>query len=122
VTHLSPNDTILSDDLTLVVRRRGGYEAVGIPFGLAHHRVPDTKDSFPIASMNRLIQSRETRRERLGKARGMAEIASSLPFVMQDHCRTEPVLSVVERVLEKVPVYRLHFRKDASFWDVVQER
>jgi hypothetical protein len=47
VTHLSPNDTILSDDLTLVVRRRGGYEAVGIPFGLAHHRVPDTKDSFP---------------------------------------------------------------------------
>jgi hypothetical protein len=41
---------------------------------------------------------------------------------MQDHRRTEPVLSVVERVLEKVPVYRLHFRKDASFWDVVQER
>jgi hypothetical protein len=71
--------------------------------------------------MNRLIQSRETRRERLGKARGMAEIASSLPFVMQDHRRTEPVLSVVERVLERVPVYRLHFRKDASLWDVVQE-
>jgi hypothetical protein len=121
VTTLSPEDTILSDDLTLVVRNGGHYEAVGIPFGLAHHRVPDTNGSFPIASMNRLIQSRETRREPLGKARSVAEITASLPFVMQDHRRTEGVLSVVEGALETVPVFRLQFRKDASFWDIVQE-
>src|SRR5262245_27013883 len=35
VTHLSPNDVVLSDDLTLVVRTGRGYEAAGIPFGMA---------------------------------------------------------------------------------------
>ena len=47
---------------------------------------------------------------------------SSLPFVMQDPQRADLALSVVEGVIDTIPVYRLRFRKDASFWSVVQER
>lgn len=119
VTDLSPDDTILSDDLTLVVPGASGFEAAGIPFGMAHHHVPDTNGSFPIASLNRLVQSRDTRREPMPKARAMAEVAASLPFVAHDPARTEQILSVVDGLLERVPVHRLHFRKDPSFWDEV---
>ena len=119
VTYLSPDDTILSDDLTLVVPGASGYEAAGIPFGLAHHRVPDTNGSFPIASLNRLMQSRDTRREPMPRARAIAEVAASLPFVAHDPARTEQILSVVDEVVDHVPVHRLHFRKDASFWGEV---
>ncbi len=115
-------DTVLSDDLTLVIRRGDRYEACGIPFGLAHHRVPETGGSFPIASFNRLVQSRRVARERIDGARAVAEVASCLPFVMQETRQAERALQAVARALESIPVHRLEFRKDDGFWDVVEER
>ncbi len=122
VTHLSPGDRVLSDDLTLVVKNGGRYEAAGIPFGMAHHRVPDTAGSFPIVSFNRLVQSREVRRERLTGARAVAEVAASLPFVMQDCDQADRAVEAISSALRDLPAYRLHFRRDASFWEVVEEK
>jgi hypothetical protein len=121
VTELSPDDIVLSDDLTLVVRHDGRYEAAGIPFGMAHHRVPETSESFPIASFNRLVQSLEVRREALTGARAVAEIAASLPFVMRAAGGAELAMDVTARVAAAVPVFRLQFRKDDDFWKVVEE-
>jgi hypothetical protein len=120
VTDLSPRDTVLSDDLTLVVRGRDGYEAAGIPFGMAHHRVPATAGSFPIASLNRLVQSREVRRHPMSGARALAEVAGSLPFVMQETDQAARAMEVVARALERIPVCRLEFRKDDGFWAAVE--
>jgi len=122
VTHLSLDDLVLSDDLTLVIRGNGRYEAAGIPFGMAHHRVPDTNRSFPIASLNRLVQSREVRREPLRGARALAEVASCLPFVMQETVKADRAVEVLGRALCEIPAYRLYFRKEPAFWDVVEER
>lgn len=119
VTQLSPNDTILSDDLTLVVPGPTGYMAAGIPFGLAHHRVPDTTGSFPIAAMHRLVQSRSVRRDPIRGARAVGEVATSLPFVMQETSQAALALDTVEKALATIPVYRLEFRKDDAFWGVV---
>lgn len=121
VTHLSPGDTILSDDLTLIVKDGGGYAAAGIPFGMAHHRVPDTNGCFPIAGLHRLVQSREVRRERIVGAKALAEIACCLPFVMQDEPSAGAALAIATGVVSSVPVDRLLFRRDPSFWDVAQE-
>lgn len=121
VTHLSPEDVVLSDDLTLIVLNGGRYEAAGIPFGLAHHRVPETCASFPVASLNRLVQSAEVRREPLQGARAVAEVAGSLPFVMQETAQAALAVDVVARALESLPAWRLHFRKDDALWGVVEE-
>jgi hypothetical protein len=121
VTRLSPDDLVLSDDMTLLVPNRGRYEAAGIPFGMAHHRVSETSGSFPVASLNRLVQSREVRRERLGRARALAEVVSSLPFVTQRPTQATQAVEVAARALESMAVYRLHFRKDDTFWSVVEE-
>ena len=122
VTRFSPGDVILSDDLTLVVPRDGVFEATGIPFGMAHHRVPDTRESFPIVSMNRLVQSDDVRQERIRGARALGEVGSCLPFVMQDPKQAAKALQVVGEALRSLPVFRLHFRRDDQFWSVVQER
>jgi len=121
VTQLSPREVILSDDLTLIVAAAGGFRAAGIPFGLAHHHFPDTNESFPIAALVRLIQSPEVRRERLMGARALAEVASCLPFVNQEGGEAAMALEASDRLLRKVPVWRLFFRKDDSFWKVIQE-
>jgi len=122
VCSLSPNDTVLSDDLTLIVRAGDRFEAAGIPFGLAHQRRPESRASFPISSFNRLIQAREVSREPLQGALGMAEILCSVPFVMRDPQQASRAVHVVEQALQAVPTYRLNFRKDDSFWSVVEGR
>jgi hypothetical protein len=121
VTHQSPRDIILSDDLTLVVAQPEGFRAAGIPFGMAHHHVPDTTESFPIASLCRLVQSPETRRERLEGALALAELASCLPFVMEDRAEAARALDNAGRLLDRVAAWHLFFRKDDSFWSVIEE-
>ncbi len=121
VTDLSPEDTVLSDDLTLVVRRAGRYEAAGIPFGLAHHKVPATRACFPIASLNRLVKSPTLDRQPLTGARALAEVSASLPFVMQDKQQACRALEVVGRALAEIPAHELRFRRDSTFWGVIQE-
>jgi hypothetical protein len=121
VTALSPNDTVLSDDLTLIVPTERGFEAAGIPFGMAHHHVPDTHRSFPIASLNRLVQSQEVRRAALSGARALAELSASLPFVMEFPGDASRAMMNVDRLLGTVPAFRLQFRKDDTFWNVTEE-
>ncbi len=120
VTHLSPGDLVLSDDLALVVCHEGRFEAAGIPFGMTHHRVAECRASFPIASFNRLVQAREVRRRPLKGARALAEILGSLPFVMQETHQAARAMEVVGRALRSVPVFRLEFRRDSAFWEVVE--
>jgi hypothetical protein len=121
VTLLSPRDRVLSDDLTLVVPGSAGWAAAGIPFGLAHHRVPESTGTFPIASFNRLIQAPVTWREPLPRSRALGEMLASLPFVMQETGQAGRALEVVAKALESVPVWGLRFVKDPGFWDVVEE-
>jgi len=121
VTHLSPGDTILSDDLTLLVPEGRGYAAAGIPFGMAHHRTPDASGCFPIVGLHRLVQSPMVRRERLQGARAVAELASCLPFVMQEEKSAGAALANATAVVSSIPVDRLLFRRDPSFWDVALE-
>jgi hypothetical protein len=121
VTHLSPGDTVLSDDLTLVVPGEAGFRAAGIPFGMAHHHVPDTRGDFPIAAIIRLVQSPEVRREPLMGARALAEVASCLPFVNHEGEEAAAALDIADRLLRAVPAWRLSFRMDDSFWKVLQE-
>lgn len=121
VAALSTGDSVLSDDLTLVVPRNGGYEAAGIPFGMRHHRVPETRASFPIASFNRLLKSQHVSRQPLTGARALAELCGCLPFVMQETCQVERAMEVAGRAAARVPVYRLQFRRDDTFWTVVEE-
>lgn len=122
VTHLSPGDLVLSDDLTLLVPAGSGFEAAGIPFGMAHHHVPDTNETFPIAGLHRLVQSAEVRRERVTGAAAMAEVVASLPFVLEGDSDPRPAMENVARLLAGAPIWRLHFRKDNAFWDVIEER
>ncbi len=119
VTDLSPHDVVLSDDLTLIVRTDRGYEAAGIPFGMAHHRVPGTTGSFPVAGFYKLVQAPQVRREPVPYSLAVAEVAACLPFVMQEGAQVVIALDNLARALTQIPVYRLEFRKDPSFWGAI---
>jgi hypothetical protein len=122
VTRLSARDTVLSDDMTLVLPGATGFEAVGIPFGMAHHHVPDTNASFPIAGLHRLVQSPAVERAPLKGAAALAELTTCLPYVCERPDEAARSLEIAGRLVREVPAWRLLFRKDESFWNVIQER
>ncbi len=121
VTRLSARDIVLSDDMTLVLPGTQGFEAVGIPFGMAHHHVPDTSDAFPIAGLHRLVQSPAVERTPLRGAAALAELTRCLPYVCEDREEASRSLDIAGRLLSEVPAWRLLFRKDDSFWNVILE-
>jgi hypothetical protein len=121
VTHLSPGHVILSDDLTLVIAVDGDYHAAGIPFGMAHHHVPETNEAYPIAGLHRLVQSSQVRRQRMSGAEALAEVVACMPFVNGDARRSARALEVAAGLLGRVRTGRLHFRKDDSFWTILEE-
>jgi hypothetical protein len=121
VTLLSARDTILSDDLAMVLPSDDGFVIAGIPFGMAHHHVPDTNASFPLVALLRLVQSNQVSRQRLTGGRALAELSSCLPFVMQETIEATQALANAGRVLDAVDAWRLSFRKDDAFWQVIEE-
>lgn len=122
VTRLSLADTVLSDDMTLLVPGPGGFEAVGIPFGMAHHHVPDTRAAFPIAGLFRLVQSPSVERVPLRGAAALADLSACLPYVCERRDEAAASLEIAGRLLDRTPAWRLFFRKDDSFWNVIEER
>ena len=120
VTTLTPEATILSDDLTMVVRDAGGsYRACSVPFRGLFAPEATSDATWPIAAFYRLIQDTEDRLERVQGARAVGELVGSLPFVTD---RTEIaglVMDTVAKAAATVPIFRLHFKKDRTFWQAI---
>ena len=118
---LSGGHRVISDDVILVLTG-GEPRAVSIPFRGHLAELPAEQDSFRIVGFYRLVQDSKVRIEPLEMARAAGELIGSLPFVTERAENGPAVLEAIGRALEKVPAYRLHFRKDPSFWDVIDGR
>lgn len=120
VTTLTPEALILSDDLTMVLRSASGeYRACSVPFrGLFAPR-PESDRSWPVAGFFRLIQDKVDRLDEVRGARAIGELVGSLPFVTERSEIAGDVIDAVASAVSHVPVFRLHFRKDRTFWQLI---
>jgi hypothetical protein len=69
----------------------------------------------------RLVQDQKVYLEPLSPAQGMAEMITSVPLINADPSRTHELVTRCQSLMVSVPVYRLHFRKDNSFWNAIIE-
>jgi len=114
---------VLSDDLILVLPGGEGQAqtmAVSSPFRGWFAELPAAQESFPVVGFYRLVQDERVFLEPLGTARGTSEVIGSLPFVTDRAEYGEQILGAVSRALAGAPASRLHFRKDPSFWQVLE--
>jgi hypothetical protein len=115
---LSDGARILSDDLVLVLPG-GAPRAASIPFRGHVAELPPEQASFAVLGFYRLVQDQRVFLERLGPARAVGELTGSLPFVTERPENGGRILEVLGRAVETVPVFRLHFRREPSFWDAI---
>lgn len=122
VTLLSRGNLILSDDLVMIVPAGGGegFVASSVPFRglLAPQATSDER--YPLAGLFRLVQDTADGLEDVSRPRAVGEIVQSLPFVTERPEAAERALENASALASSTPVKRLHFRKDAAFWRIVE--
>lgn len=115
---------VLSDDLILVLPstegKGGPPRAVSIPFRGHQAELPRRQMSFPVAGFYRLVKDDRVFAERLATARAVAEVIASLPFVTDRPENGTAIVDAVGAALAATPAYRLHLRKDPSYWEAIE--
>lgn len=120
VARLSRSDRVLNDDLVLLLPTEAEWRAYATPFWNPSQVRPAEAMAAPVAGMFRLVQDTEVYLEAVGPAQALAELVASVPVVTRDAQRARRLLEICRRLLDTVPVSRLHFLPDASFWRLVK--
>ncbi len=112
----SPDDTILNDDLIILLPGRDGWTAHGTPFTHPGQARP-SPGCGPAAALLFLHQSPRVSLEPLSPAQSLAALLASTPVL---NAAPEPPLDRCQAVVSAVPAFALHLLPDPSFWPHVE--
>lgn len=120
VANLSSDDSVLNDDLIMVLPEPPRWMAFSTPFW-NHGK---GKNAHPISatleSIYRLVKDRDNRVEPVTKGEAMAELIACIPVLPGAHIFSAGLFQRCSKLLDDVPFYRLHFLPDSSLWDVIR--
>jgi len=118
VASLSPEGSVLTDEISLLRREDGVWRAYGTPFW-GEFRAAGSNTSAPVGGIFRLLQAAENRVTAL---RTVAILRTLLPNVLFFSAEAEAnrrLLEILSEAATEIPCYELAFRKNATFWEVL---
>lgn len=119
IASLAPKDAVLlTDEISYVRKREGGYSAFGTPFTGELAKLGENI-SAPIAALYLLMKGPKNRIEPVSSAEAARALLSNILFFAED---AELVPLVFEAACEfagRVPAYRLTFVPDARVWEMI---
>lgn len=119
VARVSPQAVVLNDDLVVLLPQADGWHLHATPFSNPTQIQPAGDRHVLLAGLYRLIQDRRVFLEPLDPAVALAEVVASCPIVCADPDRAIALLDRATQLTHAVPVHRLHFLPDDSFWRVI---
>ncbi len=120
VARVSSDAMILNDDLVVLLPQTDRWWMFATPFSNPTQVRSAGPQSVPLAALYRLEQDRQVLVQPIEPAAAIAEVIASCPVVSADPDRALGLLTRAEQLVSAVPVQRLHFLPDSSFWAVVQ--
>ena len=118
VASLSPEGSVLTDEISLVRYSDGCWQAHGTPFW-GEFRAAGINRLFPIAGLHLLKQAGEDRSEPLSFKQALRALLPCVLFFTAERRAHETLLQTLMSLIGEIPCRRLHFRKHAEFWKVV---
>lgn len=115
---MSREGEVISDDLTLVLRRPGSLVAAGGPFRGTYSKGSPVVGTFPVAGFYRLRKDERTFLAQ-GDSGCFADLLGNLPFVVDQLPRNAHLIDRVRSHVEGARLRYLHFRKDGDFWQAI---
>lgn len=118
----SPAHAILSDELNAVDLRAVAPGVLLQPMPFAGDFGHDTlsSEAVPLRRIYALVQAPEARVTPCARSEALARVVAACPFVNADPFESDSVFTRAERLLSAVPLRKLHFPKDPSFWSAVE--
>jgi hypothetical protein len=118
VAALSAPSRVLTDEISLLRLSEGAWHAYGTPFW-GEFRAAGMNRHVPVAGIYTLTQSTENRLERLSVTGALRALLPNVLFFASGKPQTEALLELLALAVGMVPVYRLHFLRHPSFWEVI---
>ena len=118
VATLSPQGSVLTDEISLLRRENGVWRAYGTPFW-GEFKAAGSNSSAPVAGIFRLLQASENRVVAL---RPMAILRTLLPNVLFFSAEAEAnrrLLEILGQAATEIDGYNLSFRNNSTFWEVL---
>ncbi|MGH9709738.1 MAG: hypothetical protein ACRD37_04240, partial [Candidatus Acidiferrales bacterium] len=129
VASLSPRGSVLTDEISLlrVVEDHADkkhfheemWHAYGTPFW-GDFRAEGANTHAPIKGIYVLVQDSENRVERISPREGVRAMLPNVLFFSRDRGSTAGLLGLLAAVAQRVPCYKLFFRRECSFWEVIE--
>ena len=112
---LSYPDPVLNDDLLLLKPDGGRWLVYSTPFGKRR----DTRLVAPLFAALRLVQDKDVFLEPLSRGRALTELLANTPIISVDKTLLPELMTRWMQFIDRIPVRALHFRKDSTFWEVI---
>lgn len=117
---LSPDATLLSDELSIVRVAGGDARAYGTPFWGKFARA-GTDQSASLAGIYFLHHGPRHVVQRIGARQALERLLPNVVFFSRDPELGRRVLAVAADLVDAVPCHDLFFRLDSGFWEVIDD-
>ena len=118
VASLSPEGTVLTDEISLLRYSDGCWQAHGTPFW-GEFRAAGINRLFPVAGLHLLKQANDDRAEALSVKDALRALLPCVLFFTTENRAHKTLLCTLMGLIQEVPCDRLHFRRSAEFWKVI---
>ncbi len=118
IASLSPEGSVLTDEISLLRYECGEWRAYGTPFW-GEFRAAGCNSSAPLAGIFRIVQSAENRVTPLRPVELLRALLPNVLFFSEAAEASGRLLDITGAASREVPGYTLAFRKDTSFWEIL---
>jgi hypothetical protein len=115
---LSPEGSVLTDEISLLRRENGVWRAYGTPFWGEFHAAGSNR-SAPVAGIFRLLQASENALTPLSEREILRMLLPNVLFFSSEPSANQRLLNILGCAAEEVPCGSLSFRKNPAFWEVL---
>jgi hypothetical protein len=110
---------VLNDDLVLLLPAGDGWNVVATPFWNISQVGAPTPGNAPLHALFCLAHTPDVFLTPVSQAAALAEVVACVPVIARESQHTPALLTWCSRLVQCLPMQRLHFRPDASFLDVI---
>jgi hypothetical protein len=115
-----PGSVALSDDLVLLRKQGAAWWVYGTPFWNPQSDIRNAHlASGQVKAIYKLVQDVDVYAEPMTTAAATAELLANCPIVNSQPALIPELLLRCRDIAGAVGVQKLHFRKDAAFWDII---
>jgi hypothetical protein len=119
ICRLSGTRTVLTDETTIVRRMGRGFTVHGNPFPGELGR-PGPNASFPLAAVNLLVKAGAPAVVRLSRSDAVRALLANTFLHAREPDLVAAALDAACALADRVPVRRLSFAMNPSFWEVIE--